>query len=131
MKAIAIFFALLMLGMVYFHEALSSGKILAYIDQHQKERGMMRTTYYIGHGYNFMQDLQQAATYYLRVAQRYPGVPMAEEGYFSYLQSLQDSAGVHRSRLIEGYQAYLEKYPNGKYVKIAQDRIDLYRTGGS
>lgn len=116
-------------GMIYFNDVLQNGKVLSYLDRHRKEKGVMRATYYIGQGYYLMQNLQEATTYFLRVAQNYPQHPLAEKSYFSYLQCLQDTPGVSREILIEGYQAYLEKYPEGQHAKVAQDRIDLYRTG--
>jgi len=42
---------------------------------------------------------------------------------------LDDSLSVPRDQLIDGYQAYLDKYPNGHHASIAKDRIDSYRTG--
>lgn len=131
MKGIALFFILVFGGMIVIHQSLQNGKILEYIDQHPHDRGIPDTTYYIGQGYYLFQNLQQSATYFLRVAQRYPNDPHAEPAYFYYLQSLVDSMNLPRQQIIEGYMAYMEKYPEGEHAKLVQNRLDNYRTGSN
>ncbi len=131
MKGIAIFFALLVGGMIFFHQSLQNGRILHYIDQHPHEKGVASATYYIGQGYYLFQSLPEATTYFLRVAQRYPNTEKAEVAYFNYLQCPVDTMGLPLAQIIEGYVAYLEKYPNGSHARLVQNRLDNYRTGGS
>jgi TolA-binding protein len=128
MKAIIFFFAVLIGGMIYIQQALQNGTILKYIDDHPKDRGIPAATYYIGESFYLFQNLPDATTYFLRVAQRYPELPLADDAYFNYLQCLDDSLAVPRDKLLEGYQAYLEKYPNGKHAELAQIRVDAYKT---
>jgi TolA-binding protein len=129
MKSIIFFFAVLIGGMIFFQQALQNGTVLKYIDDHPKSKGIPTATYYIGESYYLFQNLPDATTYFLRVAQRYPDHPLADDAYFAYLQCLDDSLAVPREQLMEGYQAYLEKYPSGKHAVLAKDRIDNYRTG--
>jgi outer membrane protein assembly factor BamD (BamD/ComL family) len=129
MKSIVIFFAILIGGMIFLQHALENGTVLKYIDEHPKDKGIPEATYYIGESYYLFQNLPDATTYFLRVAQRYPSHPLADDAYFSYLQCLDDSLAVPRDKLLEGYEAYLEQYPNGKHAEAAQTRIDNYRTG--
>lgn len=128
MKAIIFFFAVLIGGMILIQQGLQNGSILRYIDQHPHNRGIPAATYYIGESYYLFQNLPDATTYFLRVAQRYPDYRLADDAYFNYLQCLDDSLSVSREQLIQGYQAYLEKYPNGKHVALAKERIDNYKT---
>ena len=129
MKTIIAFFAVLIGGMIFIQQALQNGAILKYIDKHPLEKGIPTVTFYIGESYFLFQNLPDATTYFLRVAQRYPDHPLADDAYFSYLQCLDDSLAVPREQLVDGYQAYLEKYPSGKHAALAKTRIDNYRTG--
>ncbi len=129
MKGIIIFFALLIGGMILIQQSLQNGSLLRYIDGHPRSKGIPEATYYIGQSYYLFQNLPDATTYFLRVAQRYPNHPLADDAYFYYLQCLDDSLAVPREGLVQGYQAYLEKYPNGKHAELAKIRIDNYRTG--
>src|SRR5207302_2211023 len=131
MKAIIIFFVLLVGGMIFLEQSLQNGSVLKYIDAHPQDKGIPAATYYIGESYYLFKNLPDATTYFLRVAQRYPTHPLADDAYFSYLQCLDDSMAVPRAELAEGYHAYLEKYPHGKHVGAAQVRSDNYRTGAS
>jgi hypothetical protein len=129
MKLIILFFAILIGGMIYLQQSLENGTVLKYIDEHSAERGIPEATYYIGESYYLFQNLPDATTYFLRVAQRYPNHRLGDDAYFNYLQCLDDSLAVPREQLLEGYKAYQEKYPNGKHTELAQIRIDSYRTG--
>ena len=130
MKAIIIFFALVIGGMIYVQQALQSGTVLKYIDQHPQENWVPESTYYIGQAYYLFQSLPEATTYFLRVAQRYPDRALGDDGYFYYLQCRDDSVTVPRQELVEGYKAYLEQYPNGKHAELAKTKYDTYSTGG-
>ena len=129
MKSIIFFFAVLIGGMILIQQGLQNGAIMRYIDQHPHQKGIPAATYYIGQSYYLFQNLPDATTYFLRVAQRYPDYRLADDAYFYYLQCLDDSLAVNREQLLEGYQAYLEKYPSGKHAALAKERVDNYRTG--
>lgn len=116
-------------GLIYLHHSFQDGTVLRYIDGHPQERGVPKATYYIGQGYYLFQDLAQASTYFLRVAQRYPNLLLADDAYFAYLQCLDDNVSVSKTDLIEGYKSYLEKYPEGRHAGIAKDRLETYTTG--
>ena len=128
MKGLIIFFALIVGGMLYFQQSLQNGSVLKYIDEHPQDKYVPEATFTIGQGYYLFQDLQEAATYFLRVAQRSPDGPLGDDAYFAYLQCLDDSVSVRRSDLVDGYRAYLEKYPNGKHAELAKTRLDTYTT---
>ena len=129
MKGLIIFFAVLIGGMVFFQQALQNGSVLKYIDTHPRDKGVPEATYYIGQSYYLFQNLPDATTYFLRVAQRYPENSLADDAYFYYLQCLDDSLAMPREQLLQGYQAYLDRFPNGKHLSIAKDRVGTYRTG--
>lgn len=131
MKGIIFFFAVLIGGMIFFQQSLQNGAVLRYIDAHPNGKGVPEATYYIGQSYYLFQNLPDATTYFLRVAQRYPDHPLADDAYFNYLQCLDDSLAVPREQLLEGYQAYLERFPNGKHAGLAKDRVDTYATGSN
>ena len=130
MKMVLFICALIVGGMMYLHESFQNGTIIGYIDKHQHERFIPQSTYYIGTTYYLFQNLPEATTYFLRVAQRYPDGLIGDEGYFNYLQCLDDTATIPRENLIEGYRAYLEKYPHGKHAEVIQSRLDGLTTGG-
>jgi len=129
-KTLLIFFTLVIGSMVYVHHSLQDGAALRYIDEHPRARGVPEATYYIGQGYYIFQDLQTAATYFSRAAERYPSLALGDDAHFSYLQCLDDTVSLSRSDLIEAYKAYLEKYPNGRHSELVKNRLDAYATGG-
>lgn len=116
-------------GLIYLHLSFQDGTVLRYIDGHPQARGVPKATYYIGQAYYLFQDLPQASTYFLRVAQRYPNLLLADDAYFAYLQCLDDNVNVSRADLIETYKAYLEQYPEGRHAEVAKDRLGAYTTG--
>jgi len=128
MKTIIVFFVLVIGGMIAIQHSLEDGSALRYIDTHPHGRGVPSATYYIGQSFYLFQNLPDATTYFLRVAQRYPNHPLADDAYYAYLQCLDDSLAVPRDQLREGYQAYLEKYPGGHHAKIVQGWLDNNRT---
>lgn len=131
MKGILLFFAVVFGGMIYINQSLQNGRILAYIDQHPQERGVAEATYYIGQGYYLFQNLQQATTYFIRVAERYPKHPKAEPAFFYYVQARVDSMSFPRTQIVQDYLTYIEKFPEGEHAQLVQNRIDTYRTGGN
>ena len=129
MKTFLALLALLMAGIIFAHRALQEGTILRYIDEHPHDRGIPKATYYIGEGYYIFSALPEATTYFLRAAQRYPDLALGDDAYFAYLQCMDDSSSVTRNDLVEGYKAYVEKYPKGRHIDTAKNRIDVYTTG--
>jgi TolA-binding protein len=130
MKLIFLFFTILIGGMIYIHHSLQDGTVLNYIDTHVEQQGVPQATYYIGQGYYLFQNLQDAATYFIRVAERYPKGPLGDDAYYNYLQCLDDSVSYNRQELAEAYKGYLDKYPNGKHAELVKNKIDNYTTGG-
>jgi TolA-binding protein len=130
MKSIIVIFAILVGGLIVAHRVLEDGTVLKYLDEHPQESLVPSAAYYIGQGYYLFQNLQDATTYFLRVAQRYPDGPLGDDAYFAYLQCLDDMASVNRSELAQGYREYLGKYPHGKHIELAQARLDNYTTSG-
>lgn len=126
-KTTIIVFALIIGGMLLFHMSLQNGSFLRFLDEHPDPRWVPQTAYMVGQGYYLFHDLQEASTYFVRIAQRYPTVPLADDAYFNYLQTIDDLASVPRQDLSEAYQAYLERYPNGKHVEVVKNRIDSIR----
>jgi TolA-binding protein len=128
LKGIVVFFALLIGGMIWFQGSLQDGSFLRYLDLHQDKPWAPRVAYTVGQGYYLFQDLPQATTYFLRVAQRYPETPLGEDAYFHYLQCLDDMASVPRATLAEGYQAFLDRYPRSERAEVVRNRLDAIRS---
>jgi len=129
MKAILVFFVLLIGGMIYLQHSLQNGSVLKYIDENRQARYVPEATYYIGEGYYLFQNLTEAATYFQRVVERYPGHALGDDSYFGYLQCRDDMASTGRAELIEGYKAYLEKYPEGRFLALASNRLKAKPAG--
>jgi hypothetical protein len=129
-KGLLLFFAIMMGGLIFLHRALQDGTFLRYIDQNPHERGVPKATFYLGQSYFLLQDLTQASTYFLRVVERYPALPMADDAYYSYLQCLDNDTSLPRSALIERYKDYLEKYPDGRHKAAVNDQLGIYTTSG-
>src|ERR1051325_5958352 len=128
LKSILAFFAIVIGGMLYAHQCLQDGTFLKYADTHPEKKWVEPALYYVGHGYYLFQDLADASTFFIRVANRYPSGPYGDDAYFRYFQCLDESIGVSRQAMIDGYQDYLEKFPHGKHADLAQNRVDTYRT---
>src|SRR6266567_4224666 len=101
MKIIIAVFAILIGGMIFLQQAVQNGAVLKYIDEHPQGKYVPEATYYVGHGYYLFQNLLDATTYFLRVAQRYPNHPYADDAYFYYIQCLDDSLAVPREQLMQ------------------------------
>lgn len=113
-------------GMILAHIALQNGILLRYLDEHPDPQMVPAVEYYVGHGYYLFQDLPEAATYFIRIAEGYPRSKYADDAYFNYVQTLDDMMIAHRQVSAE-YQKYLDRFPNGKYVMLARRRMDAYR----
>jgi TolA-binding protein len=129
LRNVIIFFALIVAAMMALHTTLQNGSFLKYLDEHPDPRYVPQVEYYIGGGYYMFHDLQNAATYYIRVPERYPASPYSDDAYFEYLQCLDDSMAVSRADMVGYYAKYLERFPNGNHATVVQNRMDDYRTG--
>ncbi len=123
-----LFFTVVIGGMLYIHHSLQDGSVLRYIDTHAQEDRIPEATYYIGQSYTLFQNLTDASTYFIRVVERYPNHPLAEEALFGYLQCREDSATSSRAELAAGYKTYLDKYPHGRHAELVSTRYTNYTT---
>jgi TolA-binding protein len=126
MKFVLIVAALISALLMGFRKVLNNGQFLAYLDTHPNPKVVPPVSYVVGEGYYFMRSLQNAATYYLRIAERYPDSDYAEDAYYKYLVAL-DEANTPRPAMADYYGTYLERYPQGKYTEIIQKRIEYCR----
>jgi hypothetical protein len=126
---IILFFAILIGSVVALHRGFQNGSIRDYLDRHPNPKIVPPITYAIGQGYVVFQNLSEAATYFIRIPERYPNSPLADKAYFAYIQAHDDSGTVPRDHLIEEYGAYLERYPEGQHAATAKNRIESYRSG--
>jgi outer membrane protein assembly factor BamD (BamD/ComL family) len=129
LKGVLIAFALLVGGIIGLHTVLQNGSLLKYLDDHPDPQWVPAAQYYIGQGYYIFQDLPNAATYFIRVPQRYPQSSLADDAYFNYVQSLDDMGSMSRVTLVEEYGKYLEKFPQGRHAMVVQNRLDAYKSG--
>jgi TolA-binding protein len=129
LRNLIIFFALIIAAMMGIHTVLQNGSFLKFLDEHPNPKYVPEVEYYVGQGYYIFQDLQNAATYFIRVPDRYPASAYSDDAYFDYLQCLDDSAAMSRMEMVGYYAKYLERFPNGNHAAIVQNRMDDYRTG--
>jgi outer membrane protein assembly factor BamD (BamD/ComL family) len=129
-KALLVIFAVLVGSIIFVHRSLRDGSALRYFDEHPQAQGVPQAAYFIGQTYFLFHDLPQAATYFIRIAERYPETSLAEDAYFNYLQSLDNDVTIPKEALIDKYRTYLEKYPEGRYKIFVTDKLGAYTTGG-
>jgi len=129
LKTIVISFALLIGGMIGLHRALQNGAMLQFLDTHPDPVWTPRALYTLGQSYYLFQNLQQAATCYIRVEQKFPKSEQAEDSAFLYVQVLDDQRTLTREELIEAYQAYIDRYPKSANAEKALSRISSFKTG--
>jgi hypothetical protein len=127
MKFFIVLFAVIIGGIIGFLTVLQNGVLLRFLDTHPHPKYVPTVEYSIGAGYYLLNDLQNAATYYQRIPDRYPQSSFADDATFNYLQSL-DEENVERDTMRERYLAYLEKYPSGKHVDVVKKRVDLLQS---
>jgi len=108
---------------------IQNGSLLKFLDEHHDPRYVPAVEYVVGEGYYVFGDLQNSATYFIRVPERYPSSSYADDSYFDYLQCLDDSGAISRMDLVNYYAKYIERFPNGNHVTVVQNRMDAYRTG--
>jgi outer membrane protein assembly factor BamD (BamD/ComL family) len=126
MKFILIAAATLIGSMIALHTSFQNGSLIRYLDAHPHPTLVPKAHYYIGASLYLLGNLQESATHYLRIAERYPQSSYAEESYFNYLNDL-DAMNTPRLQMASLYETYLEKFPNGGYKEIVQRRIEFCR----
>ncbi len=119
---VALLFGVIVTGMTL----LQNGSLQHYLDTHPEVSWVPAADYYIGEGYYIMGNLEASATYYQRVADRFPNSSYAEDGYFNYLQAV-DDMNVPRMEMVNKYSEYLERFPNGSHAEVTRRRIENYR----
>ena len=129
MKKLIFIFAILIGTMVAIHISLQNGSFLRYLDEHPDPRWVPAVEYGVGETYYLFQDLDEAATYFIRVPQTYPNSSQADDAYWGYLESLDDMTNTTRTQLIDEYRQYLQQFPNGAHAAAAQSKIDAYVSG--
>lgn len=126
MKLVLVVFALIIGGSIALYTILQNGIFLRYLDAHPDPKKVPTVEYYIGESYYIMGDLQNSATYYLRISERYPKSGYADDAYFNYLQSIDDMK-TPLAAMADAYSTYLERFPGGNHTEIVQKRIDYCR----
>jgi TolA-binding protein len=126
---VVFFFALIIAAMIGFHTVLQNGSLLRYFDAHPHPKFVPAAEFVIGQGQFIFQDLPEAATYFTRIAERYPDSRYADDALFGKIQCLDDMGSTPRATLIEEYEKYLERFPKGTHVATVQTRLDGYRSG--
>lgn len=130
MKTLILIFALLIVAMLAIHTSLQNGAFLQFLDQHPNPQWVPATEYVVGETYYLFQNLEQAATYFIRVPERYPSSSYSDDAYWGYLEALDDMSASTRAMLIDEYQKYVDRFPNGAHLQAAQNKIDAYKNGG-
>jgi hypothetical protein len=125
-KPVLIFFAIVIGAGVGFYTVLQNGSLLRFLDSHPQPKVVPAVEFYIAEGFYIWNELQDSATYYQRIAERYPNSSYADDAFFGYLQSLDDMNTPHW-KLFEGYTSYVERFPNGNHLEIAKKRVDYTR----
>jgi len=116
--------------MLAFHASLRNGTFLQFLDEHPNPQWVPPVEYCVGQGYYLFQNLEQAATYFIRIPDRYPDSSYVDDAYWGYLQALDDMSASSRTMLIDEYQKYVDRFPRGAHVQSAQNKIDAYKNGG-
>ena len=129
MKGLLLFFTLIIAAMLAFHASLQNGAFIQFLDAHPDPRWVPATEYCVGEGYYLFQNLEQAATYFIRIPERYPSSPYVDDAYWGYLQALDDMSDSSRTMLVDEYQKYVDQFPKGSHVQAAQNKIDAYKNG--
>jgi TolA-binding protein len=114
-------------SIIVLHTTLQNGSLLRTLDEHPQPQLVPPVEYYIGQGYYLLQDLPEAATFFIRIPQRYPHSSFSDDAYFYYVQCLDDLMAP-RSEVAEAYAKYMELYPNGKHADLARQLAGTYRS---
>jgi hypothetical protein len=126
---VILFFGLLIGITVAIRQSIHNRSLLYYLDAHPNPSIVPAAEYYVGQTLYIFRDLEEASTYFIRVPQRYPQSPYADDASYAYIQCQDDQPAVVRSLLIDEYQKYLEQFPDGKHAEIVRNRVDTYKSG--
>jgi len=107
--------------------SIQNGSLVRYLDTHPHPVYVPKITYALGHGYTVVGDLDEATTYYYRVAEQYPKSELAEPAYFNYLNAL-DELNTPRLEMATLYESYLSRFPEGPHAGMVKRRVYLCRT---
>jgi len=129
LKALGLFFILLVGGMIALYGGMQNGSVLRFLDGHPDSRWVPAAQYGLAQGYYFFQDLPEAATYFIRIPTQYPSSSLADDAYFNYLECLDDMASVPRAERVERSKKYLQQFPGGKHAASVQNRLEAYQMG--
>src|SRR5438045_3251603 len=127
MKFLMILTALIVGSMIGLHTILQNGSLQHVLDNHPDPKIVPNVQYLVGHYHYFMGDLQQSATSFLRIAERYPQSDSADDAYYWYLQSL-DDMNPPRLTMADLYQTYLDRFPQGRHTDMVSRRITFARS---
>ena len=126
MKFVIVVAAFLVASFIGLHTILQNGSLRKYLDAHPDPDKVPPVEYYLGEGYYLFGDLENSATYYQRVAERYPASSYSDDAYFNYLQAL-DDMNTPRGAMADAYGTYLERFPKGSHTEVVLKRIEYCR----
>jgi outer membrane protein assembly factor BamD (BamD/ComL family) len=126
---IGLLFALIIACIVGFHRSLQDRSLLRFLDRHPQEQVVPVVAYTVGQGLYVFRELQEAATYFVRVYEQYPQSKLADDAHFYHLQCLDDSIGRSRTEMVVEYEKFLERFPESEYRNLVGNRIDAYKSG--
>jgi TolA-binding protein len=129
MKKLLFLVIVLSFLIVRFNTALQDGSFLHYLDTHPNPLVIPPIECYLGGTYYLFHNLDQAATYYYRIAANYPNAPQADDAYWEYLQTLDDSTAANHPLAVDAYTKYTELFPKGDHIDAVHDRIEAYKSG--
>ena len=116
-------------GMEAFHQALVNGTFLKYLDEHPNPLVVPQIEYYVGGIYAWFHNGQEASTYFYRIPVRYPASPLADDAYWEYLRTLDDTTPGARTFLFEQCDKYFELFPKGDHTENVHMKLEAYRSG--
>ena len=126
MRLLILLAALIVGGIITIHTVLQNGSLQRYLDEHPDPRIVPQAEYVIAHGYYLMGDLEQSATYFLRISERYPKSDYSDDAYYYYLQSL-DDMNTPRQAMADLYQTYVDRFPSGAHFDMVSRRVIMCR----
>lgn len=126
MRFVLICTAIFIATIIGFHTILTNGSLLNFLDNHPDNMKVPPVEFVVGEGYYVFGDLENSATYYQRISDRYPDSAYADDAYFNYLQDL-DDMNIPRFQMADAYATYIDKFPKGDHVDVVQKRIEYCR----
>jgi tetratricopeptide (TPR) repeat protein len=118
-------FAVFLLGSIWSKYITHDG-LVDYYDHHPKASSGASVLCYLGKGYQVTENYQKMLAVYGRVVERYPASPYTEDAWFGHALALERLNKIKEA--IDDYNAYLEKYPDGKYARSVRNNIEILRS---